>query len=110
MYSKDPKNNILVQCSDLTAHYLQYAVKQNKYLDEPFASWYNSIPAAQSTAMPRMPLRPIPDVTRLRNPEPSGLMRLTPFCVATVLLKSHQQMKPEAMCTSTCKALRPARG
>lgn len=48
------------------------------------------IPAAQSTAMPRIPLRPIPDVTMLRNPEPSGLIRLTPFCVATVLLKSHQ--------------------
>lgn len=37
------------------------------------------IPAAQSTAMPLMPFRPIPDVTILRNPEPSGLIRLTPL-------------------------------
>ena len=48
------------------------------------------LPEAQSTAMPRIPLRPIPVVTTLANPEPSGFTRPTPFCDATVLLKSHQ--------------------
>lgn len=67
----------------------------------------NHTPAAQSTAMPRIPLRPIPDVTMLRNPDPSGFMRRIPFWEATVLLKSHQYRNPDGMCTSTCRTFRP---